>query len=271
MVPKEVTDYIITKLIPAFEQDHDVEILVAYYTGSRGIGYARPDSDYDIQLITRSNEIFTYITNTDIKFPNYFHEIKDPSLSGKIDIQVMDIRNFLSLASKGNTLLYFTVAACEGFYCNQDVLRHLIMLASFYLRDPWMINKYFTAHRSLFSKVYHSKQITYKQLVQMLVNGVAALHWVLTYKAGNVSCDQIRTTCLSKWLSFCENEIDTNTIQNIVEDYQKTDDPNRVVDIVEYPIVSYLNNLLNAYGFLPKQQPWNTEFSDLTLKTILKL
>ena len=84
--------------IQGIESTHDVTVLYACESGSRGWGFASPDSDYDVRFI--------YVH----RLPWYFQvspgrDVIEVPISGDLDINGWELRKALGLIKKGNATL----------------------------------------------------------------------------------------------------------------------------------------------------------------------
>jgi predicted nucleotidyltransferase len=84
--------------LAALERRHDVRVLFACESGSRGWGFASPDSDYDVR--------FVYVH----RLPWYLtvepgRDVIEQPISGELDINGWDLRKALQLARDSNPTL----------------------------------------------------------------------------------------------------------------------------------------------------------------------
>lgn len=84
--------------LDAIEKEHDVRVLYACESGSRGWGFASPDSDYDVR--------FLYVH----RLPWYFRlgaqrDVIELPISGALDVGGWELRKALGLLRKGNATL----------------------------------------------------------------------------------------------------------------------------------------------------------------------
>ncbi len=84
--------------LDAIEKEHDVSVLYACESGSRGWGFASPDSDYDVR--------FLYVH----RLPWYFRlgaqrDVIEQPISGALDVGGWELRKALGLLRKGNATL----------------------------------------------------------------------------------------------------------------------------------------------------------------------
>lgn len=80
------------------EQQHDVKVLFACESGSRGWGFASPDSDYDVRFIY-VNRLPWYLTVEPGR------DVIEQPISGDLDINGWDLRKALQLMKESNPTL----------------------------------------------------------------------------------------------------------------------------------------------------------------------
>lgn len=88
----------IEKTLARVEQEHDVKVLFACESGSRGWGFASPDSDYDVRFI--------YVNRADwylSVFPG--RDVIELPISDVYDVSGWDLRKALGLLRNGNATL----------------------------------------------------------------------------------------------------------------------------------------------------------------------
>lgn len=82
----------------ALERQHDVTVLFACESGSRGWGFASPDSDYDVRFIY-VNRLRWYLTVEPGR------DVIEQPISGDLDINGWDLRKALQLLKSSNPTL----------------------------------------------------------------------------------------------------------------------------------------------------------------------
>ena len=80
------------------EADHDVKVLFACESGSRGWGFASPDSDYDVRFIY-VNRLSWYLTVEPGR------DVIEEPISGDLDVNGWDLRKTLQLLRQSNPTL----------------------------------------------------------------------------------------------------------------------------------------------------------------------
>ncbi len=97
--------------IASIEREHSVKILFACESGSRGWGFASPDSDYDVR--------FVYVEKLDWYLQ--VHEQRDVieiPISAELDINGWELRKALGLLRKGNATLIEWFDSPVVYYAN---------------------------------------------------------------------------------------------------------------------------------------------------------
>lgn len=88
----------IMEALRGIEAEHDVTVLFACESGSRGWGFASPDSDYDVRFIY-VNRLPWYLTVTPCR------DVIELPISGDLDINGWDLRKALGLMRESNPTL----------------------------------------------------------------------------------------------------------------------------------------------------------------------
>lgn len=88
----------IMESLQALERQHDVKVLFACESGSRGWGFASPDSDYDVRFIY-VNRAAWYLTVDPRR------DVIELPISGDLDINGWDLRKALQLLKRSNPTL----------------------------------------------------------------------------------------------------------------------------------------------------------------------
>jgi predicted nucleotidyltransferase len=96
-VPDEMRVTVLAALAQ-LEQRHDVRVLFACESGSRGWGFASPDSDYDVRFIY-VNRLPWYLT------VDAGRDVIEQPISGELDVNGWDLRKALQLLRDSNPTL----------------------------------------------------------------------------------------------------------------------------------------------------------------------
>jgi predicted nucleotidyltransferase len=88
----------IVSRLAAIEAEHGVRVLYACESGSRGWGFASPDSDYDVRFLY-VHPLPWYLQVSAVR------DVIELPISGELDINGWELRKALSLLKKGNATL----------------------------------------------------------------------------------------------------------------------------------------------------------------------
>lgn len=89
---------IVLENLAALERKHQVQVLFACESGSRGWGFASPDSDYDVRFVY-VNRLPWYLTVEPGR------DVIEQPISGELDINGWDLRKTLQLLRESNPTL----------------------------------------------------------------------------------------------------------------------------------------------------------------------
>jgi predicted nucleotidyltransferase len=91
--------------LAAIERDHDVRIVYACESGSRGWGFSSPDSDYDARFVYVHKQPW-YLTINERCGPNEpQRDVIELPIDSELDVSGWDLRKALRLLSKSNPTL----------------------------------------------------------------------------------------------------------------------------------------------------------------------
>jgi uncharacterized protein len=88
----------IVQCLHGIEAEHRVKVLFACESGSRGWGFASPDSDYDVRFVY-VNRLEWYLTVEPGR------DVIEQPISGELDVNGWDLRKALRLLHKSNPVL----------------------------------------------------------------------------------------------------------------------------------------------------------------------
>jgi uncharacterized protein len=88
----------IVQCLRNIEAEHDVRVLFACESGSRGWGFASPDSDYDVRFVY-ANRLDWYLTVEPGR------DVIEQPISGELDVNGWDLRKALKLLRASNPVL----------------------------------------------------------------------------------------------------------------------------------------------------------------------
>jgi predicted nucleotidyltransferase len=100
------------------EQEYSVKILLACESGSRGWGFASPDSDYDVRFIY-THPVDWYLT----VFPG--RDVIELPINEVFDVSGWDLRKALGLLRNGNATLVEWLSSPVVYRADQDFVARL--------------------------------------------------------------------------------------------------------------------------------------------------
>jgi len=108
--------------LQAIEREEDVRVLFACESGSRGWGFASPDSDYDVR--------FVYVRRlADTLTVNPVREVIERPISGELDVSGWDLRKTLQLLLDSNPTLLEWLRSPIVYREDAELARRLRALA----------------------------------------------------------------------------------------------------------------------------------------------
>lgn len=102
--------------LSAIETEYEVSVLYACESGSRGWGFASPDSDYDVRFV------YVHPLSWYMQVSSERDVIEVP-ISGELDINGWDLRKALGLLKKGNATLIEWLDSPVVYRADADFLR----------------------------------------------------------------------------------------------------------------------------------------------------
>lgn len=152
------------------EAEHDVTILFACESGSRGWGFASPDSDYDVRFI--------YVN----RLPWYLRvepgrDVIELPISGDLDINGWDLRKALGLMRESNpTLLEWLRSPIV--YCEEaQSMARFRALAERVFSSAKAWHHYTSMARKNFREHLHADEVRYKKYLYVL-RPLLAARWI---------------------------------------------------------------------------------------------
>ncbi|MDT9002253.1 nucleotidyltransferase domain-containing protein [Paucibacter sp. APW11] len=112
----------VLKNLAALEQQHQVKVLFACESGSRGWGFASPDSDYDVRFVY-VNRLPWYLTVEPGR------DVIEQPINGDLDINGWDLRKALQLLKESNPTLLEWLRSPIVYQQNDDWAARLRTLA----------------------------------------------------------------------------------------------------------------------------------------------
>ena len=156
----------------AIEAQHQVTILFACESGSRGWGFASPDSDYDVRFI--------YVQ----RLPWYLtvapgRDVIELPISGDLDVNGWDLRKALGLMRESNPTLLEWLSSPIVYRQEQSTMEHLRTLAQQTFSNAKSWHHYTSMAKKNFREHLQADQVRYKKYLYAL-RPLLAARWIYT-------------------------------------------------------------------------------------------
>lgn len=161
---------ILNRLI-AVAQEHQIKILFACESGSRGWEFPSPDSDYDVRFIYVRPYRY-YLSVMDRAYDLHF------AINGDLDMYGWDIRKTLQLMRKSNTTPFEWLQS-PIIYCEEPGFKNeLWSLSQAYFDQRSNIHHYLGIAKGAMESIANDSEITIKKLFYVL-RPLLAAKWCL--------------------------------------------------------------------------------------------
>ena len=156
--------------LAAIEKEQGVTVLYACESGSRGWGFASPDSDYDVRFI--------YVP----RLPWYFRlgaqrDVIEQPISGALDINGWELRKALGLLRKGNATLIEWLDSPIVYRADGQFLAALRDAARQVHQPPHTFHHYISMARGNYREYLRGGRVRLKKYLYVLRPLLAAL-WI---------------------------------------------------------------------------------------------
>lgn len=156
--------------LQSIEVQHGVRVLYACESGSRGWGFASPDSDYDVRFI--------YVH----PLPWYLaveqqRDVIEVPISGDLDINGWELRKALKLLKKGNATLIEWLDSPEVYRADRDFLARMREAARMTHQPERSFHHYVHMARGNYREYLHGQQVRLKKYLYVLRPLLATL-WI---------------------------------------------------------------------------------------------
>lgn len=165
-------DQIIKKLT-SIEEEHNVTILYAVESGSRGWGFASKDSDYDVRFIY-AHPLDWYVSVNEKK------DFIECPISDLLDINGWDVRKTLQLYKKSNPPLLEWLSSPIVYRDNHVMAEALCALMPLYFNPVAGMYHYLHSARNKFDEIKDARQIKIKKYFYIL-RPLFACMWIEKY------------------------------------------------------------------------------------------
>jgi predicted nucleotidyltransferase len=169
-IDPEIRAQIMDKLV-AVERDYGVRVLYACESGSRGWGFASPDSDYDVRFIY-VRPVRDYLR---------VHELRDviEEVPGPVfDVNGWDLRKALQLLAKGNATLVEWLSSPVVYREDEAFLARLRSAAALVYRPQRGFHHYLHMARGNYREYLQGELVRSKKYLYVL-RPILAGHWTM--------------------------------------------------------------------------------------------
>ncbi len=152
------------------EADHDVKVLFACESGSRGWGFASPDSDYDVRFIY-VNRLSWYLT------VDPGRDVIEQPISGELDVNGWDLRKTLQLLRQSNPTLLEWLRSPIVYREEADAAACLRALAEEGFSAVRGYHHYVSMAKKNFREHLRGEEVRYKKYLYVL-RPLLAARWI---------------------------------------------------------------------------------------------
>jgi predicted nucleotidyltransferase len=161
----------ILRKLQAVEAEHEVRVLYACESGSRGWGFASPDSDYDVRFIfvRPSREYLRVSPVRDV-----IEEVPGPVF----DVNGWDVRKALQLLAKGNATLVEWLSSPVVYRQDASFVERLREVSAAVHQPVRAFHHYYAMGRGNYREYLQGDQVRAKKYLYVL-RPLLAAKWVL--------------------------------------------------------------------------------------------
>jgi predicted nucleotidyltransferase len=152
------------------EAEHDVKVLFACESGSRGWGFASPDSDYDVRFIY-VNRLSWYLTVEQQR------DVIEQPISGDLDVNGWDLRKTLQLLRQSNPTLLEWLRSPIVYREETNVADRLRTLATEGFSPVRGYHHYVSMAKKNFREHLRGETVRYKKYLYVL-RPLLAARWI---------------------------------------------------------------------------------------------
>lgn len=154
------------------EREHAVTVLFACESGSRGWGFASPDSDYDVRFIY-VNRLPWYLTVAPGR------DVIEVPISGELDINGWDLRKALGLMRESNPTLLEWLRSPVVYREDGDTMERFRALAENVFSNAKGWHHYASMAKKNFREHLQADEVRYKKYLYVL-RPLLAARWIRT-------------------------------------------------------------------------------------------
>ncbi|MDZ7813935.1 MAG: nucleotidyltransferase domain-containing protein [Ideonella sp.] len=170
----------------SIEQTHDVRVLFACESGSRGWGFASPDSDYDVRFVY-VHRLSWYLS----VHPG--RDVIELPISGVLDINGWDLRKALGLIQQSNPTLVEWLRSPIQYLAHENTCALLEALAAGHFSATKGWNHYLSMARKNYRGYLKGDEVRFKKYLYVL-RPLMAARWI----ASNAGIPPMRFATLAQ-------------------------------------------------------------------------
>jgi len=160
----------ILECLSRLEAEHDVKVLFACESGSRGWGFASPDSDYDVRFIY-VNRLPWYLTVEPRR------DVIEQPISGDLDVNGWDLRKTLQLLRQSNPTLLEWLRSPIVYREEAEAAARLRVLATEGFSPVRGYHHYVSMAKKNFREHLRGETVRYKKYLYVL-RPLLAARWI---------------------------------------------------------------------------------------------
>lgn len=160
----------IVQCLHDLEARHQVKVLFACESGSRGWGFASPDSDYDVRFVY-VNRLDWYLTVEPGR------DVIEQPISGELDVNGWDLRKALKLLRASNPVLLEWLRSPVVYLQDESLAARLRMLAERHLSFDRAYHHYVSMAKKNCREHLFGEQVRYKKYLYVL-RPLLAARWI---------------------------------------------------------------------------------------------
>ncbi|TDM05999.1 MAG: nucleotidyltransferase [Ideonella sp. MAG2] len=170
----------------SIERTHDVRVLFACESGSRGWGFASPDSDYDVRFVY-VHRLSWYLS----VHPG--RDVIELPISGDLDINGWDLRKALGLIQQSNPTLVEWLRSPIQYLAHEDTCARLEALAAGHFSATKGWHHYLSMARKNYRGYLKGDEVRFKKYLYVL-RPLMAARWI----ASNAGIPPMRFATLAQ-------------------------------------------------------------------------
>lgn len=163
--------------LEAIERDHDVRIVYACESGSRGWGFSSPDSDYDARFVYVHRQPWYLTVNERTGHNEPQRDVIELPIDSELDVSGWDLRKALRLVSKSNPTLSEWLRSPIVYRQDEALSDGLRALADEFYSPIATWHHYFSMAKGNFRGYLQGDQVRTKKYLYVL-RPVLACQWI---------------------------------------------------------------------------------------------